>query len=118
MRLTVHFVLATIIGLAVFYSLSPHPNPKVPIFGALIEGTVGAWLIVRFYDRVPLKSYPGLIALAAVIGGSAFHILSQGDSPYVSPVGGAAFYGIAGAWVVVKVSDWVRGQIRHSSRGP
>lgn len=41
--------LATVIGCIVFVALTPDPNPNVPLFGALICGIGGSWLLTFGY---------------------------------------------------------------------
>jgi len=48
----VQFVASTALGCVAFWYLSDDPNPKVPLFGGLIAGIGGLYLIMFFVTWV------------------------------------------------------------------
>lgn len=47
--MAIQCAISCVIGCFVFVALSPDPNPKVPLFGALICGFGGGWLVMFCY---------------------------------------------------------------------
>ncbi|WP_417790640.1 hypothetical protein [Terasakiella pusilla] len=48
----VQCTLSIVIGFVIFLGLYPSENPKTPVWGALIGGIVGSWLLMKLYVLV------------------------------------------------------------------